>query len=64
MKKQFLKYLILWFSQNMSIPVWLVGHLHMHYNEHSLLVEWISRILLDLLLLCAFYINWLEYRKK
>jgi hypothetical protein len=27
--KQFLKFFIIWISQNLSVPFWMVGHVHL-----------------------------------
>jgi cytosine/uracil/thiamine/allantoin permease len=30
--KEFLKFLLIWISQNLSIPFWMVGHIHLSMN--------------------------------
>jgi hypothetical protein len=33
---RFLRYLLSWVSQNLAIPFWSVGHLHLAFNQHLL----------------------------
>ena len=30
--KDFLKFLLIWISQNLAIPFWMVGHVHLSMN--------------------------------
>ena len=30
--KDFLKFLLIWISQNLAIPFWVVGHVHLSMN--------------------------------
>lgn len=30
--KEFLKFLLIWISQNLAIPFWMVGHVHLSMN--------------------------------
>ena len=30
--KEFLKFLLIWISQNLAIPFWMVGHIHLSMN--------------------------------
>jgi hypothetical protein len=30
--KDFLKFLLIWISQNLAIPFWMVGHIHLSMN--------------------------------
>jgi hypothetical protein len=30
--KEFLKFLLIWISQNLAIPFWVVGHVHLSMN--------------------------------
>ncbi len=33
--KDFLKYLVVWISENLSIPFWIVGHIHLTMNIYE-----------------------------
>lgn len=30
--KDFIKFLLIWISQNLAIPFWMVGHVHLSIN--------------------------------
>jgi len=30
--KEFFKFLLIWISQNLAIPFWMVGHIHLSMN--------------------------------
>ena len=30
--KDFIKFLLIWISQNLAIPFWMVGHIHLSVN--------------------------------
>jgi hypothetical protein len=30
--REFLKFLLIWISQNLAIPFWMVGHVHLSMN--------------------------------
>jgi cytosine/uracil/thiamine/allantoin permease len=30
--KEFLKFLLIWISQNLAIPFWMIGHIHLSMN--------------------------------
>lgn len=32
--KEFIKFLLVWISQNLAVPFWAVGHLHLSLNRH------------------------------
>lgn len=61
--KTFIKYLITWISQQLAIPFWVVGHIHLTWNVYEDIVEYGSSLLLHLLVGIGFYFDWLEYKK-
>lgn len=62
--KHFLKYLIVWISQNLSIPFWMVGHIHLSVNVYEDLYEIIASIGMNLIVAAGFIIDYCESRKK
>jgi cytosine/uracil/thiamine/allantoin permease len=30
--REFLKFLLIWISQNLAIPFWMIGHIHLSMN--------------------------------
>lgn len=62
--KGFLKYTILWISQNLSIPFWMVGHVHLMNNVYEDLHEVLASLGMNLLVATGFIIGYLEEKKK
>ena len=60
----FIKYLITWISENLSIPFWMVGHIHLSINMYEDIYEIIASFGMNILVAIGFYINWNEYKKS
>ncbi len=65
MKNNFLKYTIVWISQNLAIPFWVVGHVHLsiHYYIHNF-YDIISSLLLHVIVAIGFFIDYNEQKSK
>ena len=55
--KQFLKFLIIWISQNMAIPFWMVGHVHLSLNVYQDLHEIIASVGMNIIVAIGFYLD-------
>ena len=42
--KKFIEFLLVWISQNLAIPFWIVGHVHLSIHNFHDLVEIFSSI--------------------
>ena len=62
--KHFLKYTLIWISQNLSIPFWMVGHVHLSINIYQDLHEIIASVSMNLIVAIGFIIDYLEQRKN
>ena len=62
--KHFLKYTVIWISQNLSIPFWMVGHVHLNVNTYQDLHEIIASVSMNLIVAIGFIIDYLEQRKN
>jgi hypothetical protein len=60
----FLKYLVVWISQNLSIPFWMVGHIHLSVSVYEDLYEILASVGMNLIVATGFIIDYLETRKK
>ena len=60
----FLKYLVVWISQNLSIPFWMVGHIHLSVNMYEDLYEILASIGMNLIVATGFIIDYIETRKS
>lgn len=61
---KFIKYLLLWISGNLSIPFWMVGHVHLTMNVYQDIQEIIASFIMNILVGVGFYISWIDYKKK
>jgi len=62
--KHFLKYLIVWIAGNLSIPFWVVGHVHLTMNIYEDIKEIIASLGMNILVAIGFYLEWKEYKKN
>ena len=60
---KFLKYLITWISGNLSIPFWMVGHIHLTINVYEDIYEILASFGMNMIVAIGFWINWLEHKK-
>ena len=58
--KSFLKFLIIWISQNLAIPFWVVGHIHLSIHNFHDLVEIGASIGMNLIVAIGFFIDYKE----
>jgi hypothetical protein len=62
--KYFIKYLIVWISQNLAIPFWIVGHIHLSLNLYEDMYELIASIGMNILVAIGFVISYLDSKKN
>ena len=60
---KFLKFLLVWISQNLAIPFWIVGHIHLSIHNFHDMVEIASSIGMNVLVAIGFFIDYNENRK-
>ncbi len=62
--KYFLKYTLLWVSQNLSIPFWMVGHIHLMTTVYEDIHELLMSVGMNIIVAIGFYIGWRDYKKE
>jgi hypothetical protein len=62
--KEFLKFTIVWISQNLSIPFWMVGHIHLMSNVYKDIHEIIASLGMNLIVAIGFLIDYKQQTKK
>jgi len=60
----FIRYLVVWISQNLSIPFWMVGHVHLTVNVYDDIYEILASFGMNILVAAGFIIDYLEQKKK
>ena len=59
-----IKFFIVWYSQNMAIPFWMFGHIHLSLNVYDDWKEYGASIVMHLMVLVGFVIDYKESKKK
>lgn len=62
--KHFLKYTIVWISQNLSIPFWMLGHFHLMTTIYEDITEIIASFGMNVIVAIGFIISYIEDRKN
>ena len=62
--RHFIKYLLVWISQNLSIPFWMVGHVHLMSNIYEDIYEITASFGMNIIVAIGFIIDYKETRKK
>lgn len=62
--KDFLKYLVVWISENLSIPFWVVGHIHLTMNIYEDLYEILASLSMNIIVLIGFFISYKEWKRN
>lgn len=57
---KFLKYMVVWVSQNLSIPFWVVGHVHLTTNIYEDVYEIITSFGLNIIVAIGFIIDYYD----
>jgi hypothetical protein len=55
---------VVWISQNLSIPFWMVGHIHLSVNVYEDIHEILMSFGMNLIVAIGFTIDYLEQRKQ
>jgi len=60
----FFKYLVVWISQNLSIPFWMVGHVHLTVNIYEDIYEIIASFGMNIIVAIGFWISYKEDKQR
>jgi hypothetical protein len=61
--KHFVRYLLVWVSQNLSIPFWMVGHVHLSMNVYADIHEILMSCGMNIIVAIGFIIDYKKTRK-
>ncbi len=53
-----IKFTLVWISQNLAIPFWIVGHIHLSIHSFHDMVEIVSSIGMNLIVMIGFIIDY------
>tara|TARA_R110000803_G_scaffold30967_4_gene69446 strand:+ start:3496 stop:3684 length:189 start_codon:yes stop_codon:yes gene_type:complete len=61
--KKFVKFLVIWISQQLAIPFWIVGHVHIHFSSWADFYDYGMSILLHIIVAIGFWLDWKQSKK-
>jgi len=62
--RTFLKYTIVWISGNLSIPFWMVGHVHLTMNIYEDIYEILASFGMNIIVAVGFWLEWKKHKKN
>ena len=62
--KGFLKYTLLWISQNLSVPFWMIGHVHLMTSVYADIHEVLASLGMNILVAVGFIIGYFEEKNN
>lgn len=62
--RKFLTYLVVWIASNLSIPFWVVGHIHLTMNVYKDIYEILMSLGMNIIVATGFWIEWRRYKKQ
>jgi len=62
--KRFFIFLLVWISQNLSIPFWMVGHVHLMMTVYDDIHEIIMSMGMNIVVAIGFYLDYKQTTKK
>jgi len=60
----FIKFFIRWVANNLSIPFWMIGHVHLTMNVYEDLDEILMSFGMNILVGIGFWLDWRENKKN
>lgn len=62
--KDFIKWTLIWISQNLAIPFWSIGHIHLMTTVYEDLHELLMSLGMNLIVATGFYLDWKQSKNK
>jgi hypothetical protein len=59
---KFIKFTLVWISQQLAIPFWIVGHIHLSIHSFHDLYEILSSIGMNIIVAIGFYIDYKQQK--
>jgi hypothetical protein len=56
--KKFLEFLFIWIASNLSIPFWVIGHVHLTVNVYKDIHEILASLTMNIIVAIGFWLDW------
>jgi hypothetical protein len=63
MNQSFIRFLLKWISQNLAMPFWIIGHVHLSLNFYKDIYEILASCGMNIIVAIGFWIDWKEQKK-
>lgn len=61
---KFIKFALIWYSQQFAIPFWIVGHVHLSIATYSNIKELVASMLMHLGVAAGFWLDWRKTKNE
>jgi hypothetical protein len=61
--KHFIKFTTVWISQNLAIPFWTIGHIHLMTTVYEDIMEILASFGMNIIVAIGFWINYQDDKK-
>jgi hypothetical protein len=61
---KFVNYLVRWISNNLAMPFWVVGHIHLSINIYEDLHEILISFGMNIIVGIGFWLDWKDHKKQ
>jgi hypothetical protein len=62
--KHFIKYTLIWISQNLAIPFWSIGHIHLMTSVYADIHEVMMSMGMNIIVAVGFIVDYRDSRKS
>lgn len=60
---KFFRFTIIWISQNLAIPFWTIGHIHLMTSIYQDITEIIASLGMNIIVAIGFWLDWKQNNK-
>ena len=60
---KFINYLVRWISNNLAMPFWVVGHIHLSINLYEDITEILATFGMNIIVAIGFWLDWKDHKK-
>jgi len=61
---RFIKFLLIWIASNLSIPFWVIGHVHLTTNIYQDITEILASVGMNIIVAIGFWLDWKQNKNN